>query len=38
LESRLLGMVGRLELADGTRHLIARRLEYLSPLLGGVAT
>ncbi len=37
LESRLLGIEGRMEMADGSRHLIATRLEDLSPLLGGLA-
>jgi error-prone DNA polymerase len=38
LESRLLGIEGRMEMADGTRHLIATRFEDLSPLLRGLAT
>ena len=38
LESRLLGIEGRMEMADGSRHLIATRLEDLSPLLRGLAT
>jgi error-prone DNA polymerase len=37
LESKLLGIEGRMEMADGSRHLIATRLEDLSPLLGGLA-
>jgi error-prone DNA polymerase len=37
LESRLLGIEGRMEMADGTRHLIATRFEDLSPLLRGLA-
>ncbi len=38
LESRLLGIEGRMEMAEGTRHLIAKRFEDLSPLLRGLAT
>jgi len=38
LESRLLGIEGRMEMAEGSRHLIATRLEDLSPLLRGLAT
>jgi error-prone DNA polymerase len=38
LESRLLGIEGRMEMADGSRHLVATRLEDLSPLLRGLAT
>ena len=38
LESRLLAIEGHMQAADGTRHLIARRFEDLSPLLDGVAT
>jgi error-prone DNA polymerase len=38
LESQLLGIEGRMEMADGSRHLIATRLEDLSPLLRGLAT
>ncbi|NER60227.1 error-prone DNA polymerase, partial [Pseudomonas sp. MAFF212428] len=34
--ARLLRVVGRLEYAEGVRHLIARRLEDLSPLLHGL--
>jgi error-prone DNA polymerase len=37
LESRLLGIEGRMEMAEGSRHLIATRLEDLSPLLRGLA-
>ena len=36
LESRLLQVEGRVESADGVQHLIAERLEDLSPLLGGL--
>ncbi len=38
LESRLLAVEGRVEAAEGSRHLIASRLEDLTPLLAGVAT
>ena len=38
LESQLLAVEGRMESAEGTQHLIATRLENLSPLLAGVAT
>ena len=38
LESRLLAVEGRIEAADGSRHLIASRLEDLTPLLAGVDT
>ncbi|NUS37732.1 MAG: error-prone DNA polymerase, partial [Lysobacter sp.] len=38
LESRLLGIEGRLECEQGVRHLIARRLEDLTPLLSGLST
>ncbi len=38
LESRLMAVEGRMESAEGSHHLIATRLEDLSPLLGGVAT
>jgi error-prone DNA polymerase len=38
LESQLLAVEGRMESAEGSQHLIATRLEDLSPLLGGVAT
>jgi error-prone DNA polymerase len=38
LESRLLAVEGRMESAEGTQHLIATRLENLSPLLGELAT
>lgn len=38
LEARLMGIEGRLESEQGVRHLIARRLEDLTPLLSGVAT
>ena len=34
--SQLMRVMGRLEFADGVRHLIARRLEDLSPLLHGL--
>ena len=36
LESRLLGIDGVLETQDGVRHLIARRLSDLTPLLDGL--
>jgi error-prone DNA polymerase len=36
LESQLLAVEGRLQVAEGTRHLIASRLENLSPLLAGL--
>jgi error-prone DNA polymerase len=36
LEARLLQVEGRVESADGVQHLIAARLEDLSPLLGGL--
>jgi len=36
LESRLLAVEGRLESRDGILHLVARRLENLTPLLGGL--
>ena len=36
LESRLMAVEGRLQVADGTRHLVATRLENLSPLLAGL--
>ena len=38
LESRLLGIEGRLESEQGVRHLIARKLEDLTPLLSRLAT
>jgi error-prone DNA polymerase len=38
LESRLLLVEGRLESADGVQHLIAARMQDLSPLLGSLAT
>ena len=38
LESRLLAIDGRLERADGVQHLIAARLENLTPLLSGLMT
>ncbi len=38
LQSRLLAVDGKLEAADGVRHVIAQRLENLSPLLGELAT
>ena len=34
--AQLMRVMGRLEFADGVRHLIARRLEDLSPLLHGL--
>ncbi|KGM57220.1 DNA polymerase [Lysobacter arseniciresistens ZS79] len=36
LESRLLAVEGRLERRDGVQHLVAHRLENLTPLLGGL--
>ena len=36
LESRLMQVSGRLEAENGVRHLIARRLDDLSPLLGSL--
>ena len=36
--SRLLAVDGRWEVVDGVRHLIARRLHDLSPLLGQLVT
>jgi error-prone DNA polymerase len=38
LESRLMGIEGRLECEQGVRHLIARKLEDLTPLLSGLST
>lgn len=38
LSARLLGVHGTLERADGVTHLIAGRLEDLTPLLGGLIT
>jgi error-prone DNA polymerase len=38
LESRLLGIDGRVESKDGVQHLIAERLENLSPMLGALPT
>ena len=38
LESRLLGIEGRMESEQGVRHLIAQRLEDLTPLLSSLAT
>jgi error-prone DNA polymerase len=38
LESQLLAVEGRMESADGSQHLIAARLENLSPLLAGLRT
>ena len=38
LESRLMVVEGRLESAEGVQHLIAARLQDLSPLLGSLAT
>ena len=36
IESRLLQVFGRFETVDGVRHVIARRLEDLTPLLTGL--
>ena len=38
LESQLMAVEGRMEAAEGTRHLIATKLENLSPLLANLAT
>ncbi|GAB3384728.1 error-prone DNA polymerase [Lysobacter fragariae] len=38
LESRLMAIDGRLERSDGVQHLIATRLENLTPLLGSLST
>lgn len=38
LESRLLAVEGRLEHKDGVRHLVAKRLQNLSALLGDLDT
>ncbi|WP_457097793.1 error-prone DNA polymerase [Lysobacter sp. P5_B9] len=38
LESRLMAIEGRIERADGVQHLIATRLENLTPLLSGLVT
>jgi error-prone DNA polymerase len=38
LESRLMAIEGRIEHADGVQHLIATRLENLTPLLSGLTT
>ena len=38
LESRLMAIDGRIEYADGVRHLIAARLRNLTPLLSGLNT
>ena len=38
LESQLLAVEGRMESADGSQHLIATRLDDLSPLLAGLST
>jgi len=38
LESQLLAVEGRMESSEGSQHLIATKLEDLSPLLGGVTT
>ncbi|HUH89531.1 MAG TPA: error-prone DNA polymerase, partial [Lysobacter sp.] len=38
LDSQLLAVEGRLECKDGVRHLVARRLENLTPLLGALDT
>jgi len=37
LESRLMAVEGRLETESGVRHVIAHRLEDLSPMLGVLA-
>ncbi|BDU23153.1 error-prone DNA polymerase [Dyella sp. GSA-30] len=37
LESRLMAVEGRLETESGVRHVIAHRLEDLSPMLGALA-
>jgi error-prone DNA polymerase len=36
VDSRLLQVYGRLESKDGVRHLIAQRLQDLTPLLTGL--
>ncbi|HEY0660731.1 MAG TPA: error-prone DNA polymerase [Lysobacter sp.] len=38
LEARLMAIDGRLERVDGVQHLIATRLENLTPLLGSLST
>ena len=38
LESQLLAVEGRMESTEGSQHLIATRLEDLSPLLAGLST
>ncbi|MFC5568908.1 error-prone DNA polymerase [Lysobacter yangpyeongensis] len=38
LESRLMAIDGRIECADGVRHLIATRLQNLTPMLSGLTT
>jgi len=38
LESRLMAIEGRIERADGVQHLIATRLENLTPLLSDLVT
>ena len=38
LESRLMAIEGRIEHADGVQHLIATRLQNLTPLLAGLNT
>ena len=38
LESRLMAIEGRIERANGVQHLIATRLENLTPMLGGLST
>jgi len=38
LESKLMAIEGRVERADGVQHLIATRLENLTPLLSGLST
>lgn len=38
IESKLLAVNGKIEAADGVRHIIANQLEDLSPLLGRLTT
>ena len=38
LESRLVGVQGELQKAGGVTHVLARRLENLTELLGGLDT
>jgi error-prone DNA polymerase len=38
IESQLLVVEGRIEREDGAQHVIAERLENLSPLLGTLTT